>query len=122
MAVLRAALIAVLLVAGLPAKAADIVGAKYDAADDTIVVNIAYRGTQPDHEFTVEWGPCNEAGGPPAGVTARLIDRQGRDIAREEFRVTGRLGLQELPCRPAEVTLRLGRVSHARVLVPARTE
>jgi hypothetical protein len=122
MVMLRAALIAVLLVAGLPAKAADIVGASYDAARDEIVVDIVYRGTRPGHEFTVQWGPCEEAGGLPAGVVGRLIDRQGNDIAREEFRVSARIGLRDMPCRPAEVMLRLGRFAQARVLVPARAE
>lgn len=81
---------------------------------DEIVVDIVYRGTQPGHQFAVEWGPCDET-----GVAARLVDRQGSDIANEEFHVRSRIGLGGLPCRPAEVTLRLGKVSHARVLVPA---
>lgn len=104
--------------AATPAAAADIVGASYDAARDEIVVDIVYRGTRPAHEFTVEWGRCYRGDAPPAGVAGRLIDRQGDEIASEEFYVRERLGLQDLPCRPAEVTLRLGRVSHARVLVP----
>ena len=102
MFMLRPALVAVLALAGLAAQAADI-----------------RAGTQPDHEFTVQWGPCYGTGGPPAGVVGRLIDRQGGDIAREEFRVIERIGLGSLACRPAVVTLRLGKVSHRRVYVPA---
>lgn len=111
---LRAIFVAALALAGLPAQAADIVGASYDPAQDEIVVDIVYQGTQPGHQFAVEWGPCSET-----GVAARLVDRQGGDIAKEEFRVRSRIGLGGLPCRPAEVTLRLGKVSHARVRVPA---
>lgn len=105
--------------AATPAAAADIVGANYDAARDEIVVDIVYRGTRPGHEFTVEWGRCYRGDAPPASVGGRLIDLQGDDIARKDFRVSARLGLQGLPCRPAEVTLRLGRFAQARVPVPA---
>lgn len=104
----------VLALAALPVQAADIVGAGYDAKADEIVVDIVYRGTQPGHRFAVEWGPCTET-----GVAARLVDTQGSDIAKDEFRVRERIGLGGLPCRPAVVTLRLGKVSHARVQVPA---
>jgi hypothetical protein len=111
---LRTNLMALLLFATLPAAAADIVGARYDDKADEIVVDIAYRGTRPGHRFAVEWGACTDG-----GVAARLVDRQGSDLAKEEFHVRERIGLGGLPCRPAEVTLRLGKVSHARVQVPA---
>ena len=110
---LTAALGAVLALAAAPALAEAILGAAYDAARDQIVVDIAYRGTLPGHEFALQWGPCQ------AGVSARVIDRQGDDLALKDFRVRARFGLEDLPCRPAEVTLRLGRASQARVLVPA---
>ena len=119
MVLIRWTTAAVLALAALTAAAADIRDASYDAERDEIVVKIAYRGTNPDHDFTVQWGPCFETGGPPAGVVGRLVDQQGEDIAREEFRVTERIGLGGLACRPAVVTLRLGKVSHMRVYVPA---
>lgn len=106
-----------LLAAG-PALGADILGAAYDAGRDEIVATIAYRGTHADHDFALRWGSCRE--GEPAGVAARLIDRHGRDAARESFRARARFSLEEIPCRPARVTLRLGRVSHATVHVPAK--
>ena len=96
-----------------PASAADILGAYYDARTDEIVVDIAFRGTTPDHDFRVEWGPCAQG-----GVAGRLIDQQGKDAARTAYRVTERLSLHELPCRPALVTLRLGRSSQMSVEVP----
>ena len=95
------------------AAAADILSAAYDARTDQIVVEIAYRGTRPDHDFRVLWGACHEG-----GVTARLIDQQGDDIARTGYRVTRWLSLGRLPCRPTVVTLRLGRTSHLSVRVP----
>ena len=93
--------------------AADIRGARYDARTDTLLVEIAYRGTHPHHDFRVEWGPCGDA-----GTVGRLIDRHGRDAAEQEHVVQERLSLEALPCRPALVTLRLGRSSLAQVHVP----
>lgn len=97
--------------------AADIRGAAYDPLNDELVVEIVYRGTNPDHDFRVEWGRCNGAG-PAQRAVGRLIDEQGRDFAREEYRVQERLSLEALPCRPAMVTLRLGRIAHTNVFVP----
>jgi len=115
-------LVASALLASLPAiaTAADILGAHYDAASDQVVVDIAYRGTNPDHEFIVEWGSCSQAS--PPRLAGRLIDRQGRDVAREDYRTSEELPLDDMPCRPAIVTLRLGRVAHADVYVPRRIE
>jgi hypothetical protein len=98
-----------------PALGADILGASYDARTDEILAVIAYRGTSPDHDFGLRWGTCRED-----GVTARLVDEQGDDEARMGFKVTRRLDLGQLPCRPAIVTLRLGRGSHRSVQVPPR--
>lgn len=106
-----------ILVAG-HAYGADILDARYDAARDQIVAEIAYRGTNPDHDFTIQWGSCG--GGDPARLAGRLIDAQGSDLAREDYRITERIALEDMPCRPAIVTLRLGRTAHADVFVPRR--
>jgi hypothetical protein len=108
------------LAAAAPAHAADILDARYDPAADELVVDIAYRGTNPDHEFAIAWGRCSDAS--PPRIVGRLIDQQGRDAARDDYRVSERLALEEIPCRPAIVTLRLGRVAHTNVYVPKRIE
>jgi hypothetical protein len=100
--------------------AANILEARYDAARDQIVAEIAYRGTHPDHAFGVQWGACSESS--PRRVVGRLIDRQGRDHAREDYRTTERIALNAIPCRPAIVTLRLGRSAHTDVFVPRHVE
>jgi len=97
------------------AAGADILDAHYDAARDQIVAEIAYRGTNADHEFVVEWGRCS-AESPPR-LAGRLIDRQGKDAAREDYRVSEEIPLRDMPCRPALVTLRLGRSAHADLFV-----
>lgn len=108
---------ALLAVLFMPAFAADILEARYNAARDEIEVVIAYRGTNPHHDFIVEWGKCSRES--PPRTVGRLIDRQGRDAAREDFRARARISLEEIPCRPALVTLRLGRTAHTNVFVPS---
>lgn len=101
--------------------AADIVGARYDPFRDELVVDIAYRGVTPAHDFRIEWGRCLPDGqGGMYGVAARLIDTRGDEPAGQNHRVREKLNLDGLECRPARVTLRLGRVSHATVMIPEK--
>ena len=100
------------------ATAADILGLAYDARADELVMDIAYRRSHAQHEFDVQWGPCSGER-PPFETVGRVLDVHGRDTARESFTVRERVGLRDLPCRPARVTLRLGLRSHASVWVPA---
>jgi len=102
-----------------PAVAADLVGASYDASDDTIVVTVAYQGMTGSHRFSVTWDACDTSGGSPAQVAGRLTDTLGNEPGEKPFQVTSRLSLAGLACRPAQVTLRLGKVSHKQVFVPA---
>lgn len=103
-----------------PAWTADIREAYYDPTRDELVVEIAYRGTVPDHNFALRWGKCQRGEDKLHGIAARIVDLQGNDEARENFRTQARFGLDTLECRPARVTLRLGSVSHETVLVPER--
>jgi hypothetical protein len=54
----------------------------------------------------------------PQQTVARIIDEHGGDDARADFEIRRRLSLEGIPCRPALVTLRLGRVAPAQVFVP----
>jgi hypothetical protein len=79
----------------------------YDAQTDQLVVVMRYRGTNPDHTFSLKWGKCAEShhGEPPA-VSVEVLDDQWLDQAQRDFKKMTRFGLAELPCRPARVTLR----------------
>jgi hypothetical protein len=80
----------------------------YDGKTDQLVVTMVYRGTNPNHKFTLIWGACqaDQSGGTP-GVTAEVLDDQFDDQAVNEYRKTKRFSLANLPCtRPASVTLR----------------
>jgi hypothetical protein len=80
----------------------------YDGKTDQLVVTMLYRGTNPDHKFTLKWGACHpdQSGGLP-GVTVEVLDDQFDDQAIKDYRTTKRFSLTNLPCaRPATVTLR----------------
>ena len=97
-----------------------ILDAGYVASADQLVVEIAYEGTHPDHDFSLAWDACQASSDGRRSIVARLIDNQGSDVARTEYRVRRRFDLAGLDCRPADVTLRLGPVSNRTVFVPAR--
>jgi len=80
----------------------------YDRKADQLVVTMAYRGTNPNHNFSLKWGKCqaDQSGNLP-GVTAEVLDDQWKDPERLSYKKTTRFDLSGLPCpRPASVTLR----------------
>ncbi len=100
------------------AGAEAILYAAYDPHHDAVAVTIAYDGTTPRHRFSVLWSPCDRDAADVPQVSARLVDQQGNQPARRPYRVTQRVSLSGLDCRPALLTLRLGRRSLATVDVP----
>jgi hypothetical protein len=92
----------------LAAHADNFGGVRYDRQRDQLVVTMLYRGTNPNHKFSLKWGECEtkQAGDLP-GVTAEILDDQFIDPEEQDFRKTVRFSLAGLPCpRPASVTLR----------------
>jgi hypothetical protein len=80
----------------------------YDKKTDQLVITMHYRGTNPNHNFTLKWGDCqaDQSGNMP-GVTAEVLDDQYDDLAQQDFKKTMHFSLEGLPCsRPASVTLR----------------
>jgi len=111
-----AAAVVLALLAQPAAHAAVFTYVDYDHSSDELVLEIAYRGTNPRHLFSLEWGECSESR--PYQTVARVIDSQWRDLAERDYRVWRRFSLAGLACRPALVTLRIGRVAHASIYVP----
>jgi hypothetical protein len=91
-----------------------------DPATDQLVVTMRYRGTNPDHVFTLKWGRCHQAQGSelPA-VVAEVLDSQALDAASKDFKTTTRFDLGDLPCRPAKVTLRTAPHFDTSLVIPA---
>ena len=114
-----AAVLSCLLAWPVAAGAGTLLDARYEVGDNELVLEIAYQGTNPDHQFVLEWGACQRDPDGTLGAVARLIDSDGHDIAREDYRVSRRFDLSGLNCRPADVTVRLGPVSNRTVYVPA---
>jgi hypothetical protein len=92
----------------LGAKADNFVKVRYDKQTDRLVLTMVYSGTNPNHNFSLKWGPCqaNQSGNLP-GATAEVLDDQYEDKSQQEFTKTVRLSLAGMPCsRPASVSLR----------------
>ena len=95
---------------------------RYDAQADQLVVTMIYRGSNPDHAFSLKWGPCqaHQSGDLP-GVTLEVLDDQFNDPAQQDYRKTVRFSLAELPCpRPAKVSLRTAPRFFYSLTIPGR--
>jgi hypothetical protein len=92
----------------LAAHADNFGAVRYNRQRDQLVVTMIYRGTNPNHKFSLKWGECqpNQEGGLP-GVTGEILDDQFDDREEQDFKKNARFSLAGLPCpRPVNVTLR----------------
>ena len=89
-------------------KADNFTRVHYDRQTDRLVVTMVYRGTNPNHHFSLKWGECQaDQSGDLPGVTAEVLDDQFDDQAQQDFTKTVRFSLKDMPCaRPLSVTLR----------------
>ena len=78
----------------------------YSAAKDQLVITMLYRGTNPDHAFSLKWGYCQVLDNGARSVAAEVLDSQWQDAAQRDFKKTISFSLADIPCRPAKVTLR----------------
>lgn len=94
----------------------------YDSHNDQLVVTMRYRGTNPSHEFTLQWGPCKDhPDGHSHEIVAEVLDSQWQDAAQRTFKVTTRFSLADLSCRPAAVTLRNAPRFYCTLQIPAKS-
>jgi hypothetical protein len=94
----------------------------YDAQTDELVVTMEYRGTNPEHAFSLQWGACQTmADASTPQIIADVSDSQFRDAARQDFKTTTRFSLDDLPCRPVKLTLRTAPRFLYTLQIPART-
>ena len=93
--------------AAVTVHAASFSQAYYEPKTNELVVTIIYGGTNPDHEFSVEWGECGSLGddGSQHEIAARILDSQWGDEEQQTFTKTVRFSLANVNCRPATVTL-----------------
>jgi len=91
----------------------------YDAGKDQLVMTIAYRGTNPDHQFTVEWDQCKRLDDERMQILGLLVDSQPNDRALQEFTKPLRIDLRDFNCRPSKVTIRTSTGMFNSVDIPA---
>ena len=90
---------------------ADTFGAvHYDPQTNQILVIIHYRGTNPNHHFSIQWGRCRKLHGQlhgpaPRAIDLGILDEQGNDAARKPYTKLVEVPLAGISCRPAMVTL-----------------
>ena len=93
----------------------------YDTGKDQLVVTVFYRGTNPDHQFSLKWGQCKQVGdGSGQEIVAEVLDGQWQDIARQNFKKTTRFSLADLRCRPSKLTLRTAPRFYYTLSIPAQ--
>lgn len=92
----------------------------YDARDDQLVVTMLYRGTNPDHKFSIIWGAC-KSGKNGQEIEADVLDDQWQDVAQRDFKKSMHFSLADLNCRPAKLTLRTAPRFYYTVQIPARS-
>lgn len=111
--------------AGMPWNAAladNFAKVYYDSGKDQLVATIVYRGTNPDHTFSLKWGPCAQAtDGSGLAIDAEVLDDQWQDAAQQNFTKTTRFDLKDVQCRPARLTLRTAPRFEYVVQIPALT-
>lgn len=112
-----ACLAALLYVA--PAAAISVTALTYDPGKDQLVLTIAYRGTNADHQFNVQWEACTKLDDERMQILGLLVDSQANDLARQDFTRTMRIDLRDFSCRPAKVTIRTSAGFFTSVDVPA---
>lgn len=104
-----ACVVAVLSVLAAPTSLAGTFSSvEYDSKSNELVITMTYQGTNPDHQFSMQWGDCQTVadGGNAHQIVGEVLDSQWNDDAQHTFTKTVRFSLAGLNCRPATVTLR----------------
>lgn len=117
------ALLLLIVVFVVPERAAwaDNFGAvRYDARKDELVITMLYRGTNPNHDFSLTWGECKRPDGREPEIVANVLDTQALDAARRDYQKTIHVSLARLDCRPGNLTLRTAPHFYYSVHIPAR--
>jgi hypothetical protein len=118
--VLAAALALIMLIGAHDSQADNFRKVTYDPVTDELVIVVVYRGTNPDHQFSLKWGPCVDRGGNQHEIVAELLDQQFQDASRKDYKKTVRMSLAAMDCRPAAVTLRTAPRFYYTLTVPER--
>jgi hypothetical protein len=115
--------IAVMGTSAATANATNLLDLTHDTDTDTLVLEVAYRGSHGDHPFSLDWGECKDyAFGTPHQIGAQLVDREFDDSGPTEFKQTLKFSLAGLVCRPSKLTIRTSSGAYRTILVPEAHE
>ncbi len=111
-----------LLVASVvtPARADIFQRVTFDGTSDEIVIVVAYRGTNPDHQFDLKWDACRTLDDGSHVIAGELLDHQAQDAARKDYKKTLRFRVAGIDCRPVTATIRTAPRFYATLVIPAR--
>ncbi len=107
---LLAILLALTIATTTVAKADTFGPVHYDPKNNQLLVTIHYRGTNPNHHFSIQWGRCRKLHGQlhgpaPRAIALGILDEQGNDAAKRRYTKLIKVPLAGMPCRPATVNL-----------------
>jgi hypothetical protein len=102
------------------AQADNFANVYYSARKDQLVITMGYRGTNPNHSFSLKWGQCQDLDGGGREISAEVLDSQWQDVEQSDFKKTTRFSLAEVSCRPAKLTLRSAPRFFYTLQIPSR--
>lgn len=103
-------------------RADNLANVYYDARTDELVVTMSYRGTNPDHQFSLKWGQCRDSTDVSGHeIDVVVLDSQWQDAALQDFKKTTSFSLADLGCRPAKLILRTPPRSYYVLQIPLQT-
>ena len=100
-------------------QAATFSSVEFDPGRNELVATMTYDGSNPNHQFSVQWGTCRKLGNEGNHqIVAELLDNQWDDTAQQTFTTTVHVSLAGVNCHPALVTLRTAPKYEFNVQIP----
>jgi hypothetical protein len=108
-------------IAPLKVRADNFGKVRYDRQTDQLFITMLYRGTNPNHQFSLKWGACQtDPNNQGSQVAAEVLDEQFDDRAQKDFKKTFAVSLHDMPCpRPVSLTLRTAPRFFYTLTIPA---
>ena len=101
------------------AQAATFSSVDFDPGKNELIATMTYDGSNPNHQFAVQWGTCRKLGNDGNHqIVAVLTDNQWDDTAQQTFTTTVHVSLAGVNCHPALVTLRTAPKYEFNVQIP----
>jgi hypothetical protein len=103
----------------LAVQAATFSSVELDPGRNELIATMTYDGSNPNHQFSVQWGTCRKLGTEGNHqIVAELLDDQWDDTAQQTFTTTVHVSLAGVNCHPALVTLRTAPKYETNVQIP----